>query len=187
MALNIAVSLYRAVTSFGNKLDCLGVHIGPFGPAAWIDANNFQNWKNGKIHCWRIFVSQCFVRIFFFLFPSAPHPFRSFAYILWLPDLYFSGIFLYENVCLWVYMCLLNVFFWPIFFCLFCPSMFCFFKILFYCYHLRGLFVSYWERETKGMGFADWGIGEILGSVVGRKNVSNILYQNIFSIKIENK
>lgn len=113
MALNIAVSLYRAVTSFGNKLDCLGVHIGPFGPAAWINANNFQNWKNGKIHCWRIFVSQCFVRIFFFLFPSAPHPFRSFAYILWLPDLYFSGIFLYENVCLWVYMCLLNVFFGP--------------------------------------------------------------------------
>lgn len=33
------------------------------------------------------------------------------------------------------------------------------------------------------MGFADWGIGEILGSIVGRKNVYNILYQNIFSIK----
>lgn len=33
------------------------------------------------------------------------------------------------------------------------------------------------------MGFADWGIGEILRSTVGRKNVYNILYQNIFSIK----
>lgn len=188
MALNIAVSLYRAVTSFGNKLDCLGVHIGPFGPAAWIDANNFQNWKNGKIHCWRIFVSQCFVRIFFFLFPSAPHPFRSFAYILTMASrfVFLWDFSVWECVSLSLYV-FIECFLWPIFFCLFCPSMFCFFKILFYCYHLRGLFVSYWERETKGMGFADWGIGEILGSVVGRKNVSNILYQNIFSIKIENK